>query len=326
MSGASQTGRLDAAVAMSLFSTALETNPIAWAEQRRLQRGAVYTRLPVLRYALMLAALSNLVLFFCIALQEMIAGLLALSTLEFSRALEEVVSADALLTGSLLFVVHSVAVAQGLQVASSTIAREKEARTWEMVLLTGIDARRIVRGKWLAAITSIWRVHRPLLVWRAAALMLLCAVLLQMEPRPSPLFMTVFVAPALLLVFSLLGVGIATAVGLLASVVMSREGSAYRLAMALHLLYVVLSLVSFFAFAFAPDQPPAPLVFTLISPLDGGIMSGTSILLSTYTAPVVLVLLIMVSTIFAILCAALIMGLLRLTERLAVAQRAIPSP
>ncbi|MEZ4669710.1 MAG: hypothetical protein R3E39_17535 [Anaerolineae bacterium] len=43
-----------------------------------------------------------------------------------------------------------------LQLSSSSIAREKEAQTWELLVLSGIDARRIVRGKWWATVQRQW--------------------------------------------------------------------------------------------------------------------------------------------------------------------------
>jgi ABC-type Na+ efflux pump permease subunit len=308
---------------MLLSSTARRTNPIARAEQRRLQRESAYTRLPVLRYAFMLAVLLNLLLFLCVTLQEMIAGLLALSTQAFSHAIRDIVDVDALLTGALLFVTHAVTIAQGLQVASSTIAHEKQARTWEMVLLTGIDARRIVYGKWLAAMTSIWSVHRPLLVWRAAALILLCAILLQVELSASPQPIAVVLAPALLLVYSIVGVSAATTIGLVASVIMSGEGSAYRLAMALHLLYIVASLLIFFAIAVSLPQFPAALACTLLAPFDAG-LTCTTTMLNTFTSPLMIGIQAVVSALYAVLCAGLSAALLRISERLAVFQRAIP--
>jgi ABC-type Na+ efflux pump permease subunit len=310
---------------MALLSTSIEPNPIAQAEQRRLQHGAVYTRLPVLRYALLLAVIFNLLLFLCVALQETAAGLMAISTLEFSRVLKDIVDADALLTGSLLFIVQAVAVAQGLQVASSTIAREKEGHTWEMLLLTGIDARRIVRGKWSAALAAVSSVRRPLILWRMAVVTLLCAVLLQQESLPSPQFLTVVFAPVMLLMYGWIGVGIATALGLLASVVMARAGSAYRMGMALHLLYLFASLGIFFALASSWAHVPATLSLSLLAPFDAGISSILS-LLNRYIEPATVGPLIIVSTLYALLCVGIIIGLLRLAERLLVAQRAIPPP
>lgn len=39
-----------------------------------------------------------------------------------------------------------------MSLAAYSITREKEAQTWEMLILTGIDARKIVRGKWWAIV------------------------------------------------------------------------------------------------------------------------------------------------------------------------------
>src|SRR5262245_44836550 len=43
-----------------------------------------------------------------------------------------------------------------ISTGANSIAREKQGGTWETVLLTGIDARRIVLGKWWGAIQGVW--------------------------------------------------------------------------------------------------------------------------------------------------------------------------
>jgi ABC-type Na+ efflux pump permease subunit len=256
-------------------------------------------------------------------LQESIAGLMGISTLDFHRRLAEIIDRDTLVTGSLLFILQAVAVAQALQIASSTIAHEKEGRTWEMVLLTGIDAHRIVRGKWSAALATVWSVQRPLLVWRAALITLLCAVLLQQESLPSPQFLTAFFAPIMLLVYGWLGIAIAAALGLLASVVMVNEGRAYRAGMVFHLLYLFASLGIVLVLASSWAHIPATLSLSFLAPFDAGISSILS-LLNRYIEPTTVGPLIIVSTLYAVLCVGMIIGLLRLAERLLIAQRAIP--
>jgi hypothetical protein len=52
-------------------------------------------------------------------------------------------------------IAYMVVVVVGPAVAANGIAAEREGRTWEAVLLAGLDARSITRGKFLAAYTTI---------------------------------------------------------------------------------------------------------------------------------------------------------------------------
>ncbi|MBL8154313.1 MAG: hypothetical protein JNM70_09030 [Anaerolineae bacterium] len=48
--------------------------------------------------------------------------------------------------------VHFGLMLSTLSLAANSIAREKQAQTWDMLVLTSMDARQIVRGKWAAVI------------------------------------------------------------------------------------------------------------------------------------------------------------------------------
>lgn len=50
--------------------------------------------------------------------------------------------------------------------AASSIQREIDGRTWETLLLTGIPAWQIVRGKWRATLWALWGDHIMLVVLR----------------------------------------------------------------------------------------------------------------------------------------------------------------
>src|SRR5262249_24095058 len=43
-----------------------------------------------------------------------------------------------------------------LSLAANSISREKNGKTWESLLLTNVDARRIVWGKWGATVQALW--------------------------------------------------------------------------------------------------------------------------------------------------------------------------
>lgn len=46
-----------------------------------------------------------------------------------------------------------------MALAANSIQREKQNHTWETLLLTGVDARRIVWGKWWATVRVMWKDH-----------------------------------------------------------------------------------------------------------------------------------------------------------------------
>jgi hypothetical protein len=52
---------------------------------------------------------------------------------------------------------HFTTIQRTLTLAADTIRREKRSGTWESLLLTGVDARRLVLGKWWAVVRMVWR-------------------------------------------------------------------------------------------------------------------------------------------------------------------------
>jgi hypothetical protein len=59
-----------------------------------------------------------------------------------------------------------------LQLSANSVAREKEAQTWELLVLSGINARRIVRGKWWATVQQRWPAYARLGLLRLGAVTL----------------------------------------------------------------------------------------------------------------------------------------------------------
>ncbi|MBL8118395.1 MAG: hypothetical protein J0L63_06925 [Anaerolineae bacterium] len=53
-----------------------------------------------------------------------------------------------------------------MSLSAHSIVREKEAHTWELMILTGVDARQIVRGKWWATIQQQWKRYLILAILR----------------------------------------------------------------------------------------------------------------------------------------------------------------
>jgi hypothetical protein len=68
------------------------------------------------------------------------------------------------------FILHFVLMIQTLSLSANSVAREKQANNWDMLVLTGIDARQIIRGKWWATVRRMWPSYAFLGVLRAAVI------------------------------------------------------------------------------------------------------------------------------------------------------------
>ncbi len=64
---------------------------------------------------------------------------------------------------------HFILMFRTLMLAANSISREKQAQTWETLVLTGIDARQIVRGKWWATVQKQWPLYALLAILRVGA-------------------------------------------------------------------------------------------------------------------------------------------------------------
>ena len=68
------------------------------------------------------------------------------------------------------FILHFVLMIQTLSLSANSVAREKQANNWDMLVLTGIDARQIIRGKWWATVLRMWPMYAFLGILRAAVI------------------------------------------------------------------------------------------------------------------------------------------------------------
>lgn len=75
-----------------------------------------------------------------------------------------------------------------LGLSSNSIARERKGLTWEVLLLTNVDARQVVLGKWWASLVALWGDHAMIGFLRVGAV---CALVLSIEP-----YMGLKLAPA----------------------------------------------------------------------------------------------------------------------------------
>jgi hypothetical protein len=71
--------------------------------------------------------------------------------------------------GFVLFL-HFALMFRTLSLSANSIAREKQANNWDILVMTGINARQIIRGKWWATVRGMWRAYLLLAVLRAAVI------------------------------------------------------------------------------------------------------------------------------------------------------------
>lgn len=147
---------------------------------------------------------------------------------------------------------HLYIVLRAFAAGANSIVREKVNGTWEPLMLTGIDARRLVRGKWWGTlrmltpeIIRLIPLRAALAVWLGATVSQIYTVLIQspfnatMVP-PTPLLL--LVAVPIIGLFTVLSAALATAVGVLASAASPRTGIALGLAVIVFFLLTVISI------------------------------------------------------------------------------------
>ncbi len=169
---------------------------------------------------------------------------------------------------ALAIIWHFVLMIQTLSLAANSVARERQNHTWDMLVLTGVDAREIIRGKWWATVQKQWRSYALLAVIRAGAAVWFGAnqgrslasniatgysLYGYTPPLPSVIFPSpteILLAGALIVAFTMLNLAFTAACGVLASAQIRRSALALARSITLRLLVVlgialVLSLLQF---------------------------------------------------------------------------------
>ena len=306
----------------------LNDNPVVWAErsfQQTMTLPRSTRRFTVLISSVLIMALvSSLAL----ALEPQLAAAGAIPPDDLHEALRSWFGVLAIILFVLLMVQHLSLATFGLQVAAVAIPREKQGRTWESLLLTGIDARWIVVGKWWAAVQRVLIGYRPLLVLRFLGVLWL-ALASEMtdfyawyEPPSS---MIIIVYAALIAIFPPIYAAFSAALGLLAGLIMSSQTAAVRIGGLLHLGTIMLSLALLFVLVAVTYRLNSswtvviPAVF--LTPIDSGMLTLLSLLTGgsnsalSYWIGIALCIL---------LYAGLTLLTLRIAQALAVRQRALP--
>jgi hypothetical protein len=147
----------------STFFTSLNDMPITQVEFRRQTRSRSEGRrwLRLLVRGLLIVALM---LGWILAGGEFAGALLYRDPSPIAATLNVLV----VLPVAAAFILHFYLMIQTLSLSSDSIARERHMNNWDMLVLTGIDSRKIVRGKWWATVRSMWRRYALLGLLRAA--------------------------------------------------------------------------------------------------------------------------------------------------------------
>jgi hypothetical protein len=68
-------------------------------------------------------------------------------------------SAALLIMAVIIYLAHIIVGMRTLLLASDSIPRERRCGTWDNLILTGVDARQIMWGKWWAVVRHVWKDH-----------------------------------------------------------------------------------------------------------------------------------------------------------------------
>lgn len=100
--------------------------------------------------------------------------------------------------------------------ASNSISREQEGRTWESLLLTTLDVRQIVWGKWWATLHALWGDHIMIGILRVGAVSWIALVLTDVvSPDARPDLFALIVALGLTAAYTAVDAALSAALGLI---------------------------------------------------------------------------------------------------------------
>ncbi len=148
---------------------------------------------------------------------------------------------------------------QTISLAANSISREREGQTWEMLVLTGINARQIVRGKWWATVQRQFPRYLLLGFIRAGASVAMGVSILASSyyytsnydvrmqlPHPLSILISVFLGVLL----TVANLGFSAACGVMGSVVSKRSSMAVTRGIANQIvLSLIPAIVALFIFS-----------------------------------------------------------------------------
>jgi hypothetical protein len=198
-----------------------------WAHQARSTMRSRWTG--VLPIMMMIAASAAALMLDNV---EQWARQFGVSAYDLHPALQSVVSTLTMLIIIVFAGQHLGWVNRAVRGAGLSLAREKQGRTWESLLLTNIDARQIVLGKWWGTLRAVWAGQGRLLALRLVMTLWLASPLsggraaLGVPLDALSLLLACIVAVSYPPFFT----GFGAAVGVLASLFARQEAVAVRVA------------------------------------------------------------------------------------------------
>lgn len=162
---------------------------------------------------------------------------------------------DALKSGLLIFtiftaIMHLVFLFQTLGLAGNSITRERQNGTWEPLLLTGMDTKQIIQGKWWATVRRQWRNYLKLAVLQvgemgaASMIALIFARIFNTTSISEMVFPTIWqvlAAGLVVVALTLADLCFTAAWGVLASVGARRTATAVAWAIATRVLLMIVA-------------------------------------------------------------------------------------
>lgn len=134
---------------------------------------------------------------------------------------------DAFISGATLVITflipaqYFLALSHAFTGGSSAIARERMNGTWELLILTGLDTRHLVMGKWAGTVRALWLEWRVMLIPRFIGVCWLTIATIAQFPgarlNDGILVLIVLVVIAVSFVLPLFGAALASAMSVFAS-------------------------------------------------------------------------------------------------------------
>lgn len=150
---------------MSLTQDISLRNPVAQVEHTHLTRN-ISNRLPLIKHGMLL--FDSLLLFWAFGLGTFALGHVMGEKLPDSYSIPSGLQQIVILLAVITLVVHFRVIFKTSVIASNTVLREKMSGTWETLILTNVDTRQLVLGKWWAVVCMVWRSYALLAALRAA--------------------------------------------------------------------------------------------------------------------------------------------------------------
>ncbi len=186
---------------------------------------------------------------------------------------------------------YFLALSQAFSGGSGAIARERLSRTWELLVLTGLDTRHLIMGKWAGTMQMLWREWRKMLIPRLMGVSWLTAAALTQFPgtrlNDEIVLVIVLVVVNASLVLPLFGAALASAMGILASLLAKSPTGARNMLGALQaVMFFGLIGVVIVSFPLLDDSDWSVIVFPLVfGAMDGGLTFLLSLTSMVFQSP-----------------------------------------